>query len=484
MIRTNKRIRLIVALLLMFPQAAWAAPVLAPVVEQQIVQANVSQAALTDIRYSQSLQKVRIVFDVSTLPTFTANLTDNPSQLVVNFEGTVNKVNAGKKVFDDPVVNTLEISRIQPDRQQVVINLKSPVTYNVFTLTNPNRVVIDIIKDYDQKSEEQIAPGVKHISLLRYKQAKIISAHIVDLTPGSDYLLRPLLSNDAITGLEKLQSMAQRSRAITAVNGSYFALNGEILGLLKINGQIVSTSNVERTALGILPDGAVIMDQIDYRGSITLPDGRTVAITGVNHERGPNDLILYNNYYDSMTSTNQYGSDYILSNGKITAIAHGNAAIPPGGIVLSAHGTMETVLAGLKVGDKIKTTETLGETWDKASYIIGAGPRLLKDGNVLLTSKEENFPPDITTGRAPRTAVGVTKDGHILLMIVDGRQQSSIGMSLQELALFMQELGAVDAMNLDGGGSSEMVINGEIMNKPSDGRERSLGDALMIVPKN
>nr|WP_285719375.1 phosphodiester glycosidase family protein [Pelosinus sp. IPA-1] len=80
--------------------------------------------------------------------------------------------------------------------------------------------------------------------------------------------------------------------------------------------------------------------------------------------------------------------------------------------------------------------------------------------------------------------MGQTKDGHILLVVVDGRQEHSIGMTLLELALLMQEFGAVDAMNLDGGGSSEMVIKGKIINKPSDGRERYVGDALIIAPKD
>jgi len=487
MISIYKRLNLVLALLLIFPQAAWAAPALAPVpvpvVQQQIVQVPIPQSILQNIRYSQSTQTVRIVFDVSTLPAVATHLTQNPDQLVIDFAGMVNKVSATQKIFDDPVVNSVELSEVESGKQRVIVDLKRPASYKTFTLTNPNRVVVDIIKDYDQKSEEQIATGVKYISFLRYRQSGPISAHIVDITPGSDYMLKPVLSNDAITGLEKLQAMAERSRAIAAVNGSYFALSGEILGLLKIDGEIASTSDVDRTALGILSDGKIMIDQAEYRGSITLPDGRTVAITGVNHERGVNDLILYNNYYDSMTGTNEFGSDYILSNGKITAIAHGNAAIPPGGVVLSAHGTMEKALAGLNVGDKVQITQTLGEIWDKTTYAMGAGPRLLKNGSVLLTSKEENFPSDITSGRAPRTAVGMTKDGHVLLLVVDGRQQSSIGMTLLELALFMQERGAVDAMNFDGGGSSEMVVNGKAVNKPSDGRERSVGDALMLVPK-
>jgi len=482
--RIHRRLSLAMTLLLLFPQAAWAAaPPLATAAAQQMVQTNTSQAVLQNIRYSQSPQKVRIVFDVSTVPEFTANLTENPNQLVVDFEGTVNTVSAGQKVFDDPVVNSLKLSEVESGKQRVVIDLKTVATYKVFALANPNRIVVDIIKDSDQKIEEQIAPGVKYTSILRSAQAGPISAHIVDITPGSGYVIKPVLSNDAVAGLEKLQAMAQRSGAIAAVNGSYFALNGEILGLLKIDGEIVSTSDVERTALGVLPDGKIMIDTIDYRGSITLPDGRAVAITGVNHERGSNDLILYNNYYDSMTSTNEFGSDYILNNGTITAIAHGNAAIPPGGVVLSAHGRMEKILSDLKVGDKVKINQTLDEIWDKTRYVIGAGPRLLKNGSVLLTSQEEKFPSDITSGRAPRTAVGTTKDGHVLLLVVDGRQQSSIGMTLLELSLFMQEWGAVDAMNFDGGGSSEMFVNGKVVNKPSDGRERSVGDALLIVPQ-
>lgn len=483
MTQRHRHFSLIMTLLLMFPQAVYALPALVPVAEQQMVETKIPQAVLQNIRYSQSPQKVRIVFDVTTLPTVTANLTANPDQLVVDFESTVNKVSTGQKVFDDPVVYNLDLSEVGPGKQRVVISLKNPVTYKVFTLTNPNRVVVDINKEYDQKSEEQIAPGIKYTSLLRFTQTGPISTHIVDITPGSDYMIKPILSNDAIVGLEKLQAMAERSKAIAAVNGSYFALNGEIIGLLKMDGEIASTSDVDRTTLGMLPDGKIIIDQIDCRSSITLPDGRLIAITGVNHERGLNDLILYNNYFDSTTGTNQFGTDYILNNGKITAIAHGNAAIPPGAVVLSAHGTMEKTLIDLKVGDKVQITQTMGEIWDKTIYAMSAGPRLVKNSSVFVTSKEEKFPSDITNGRAPRTAVGLTKDGHVLLLVVDGRQQSSIGMTLLELALYMQEWGAVDAMNLDGGGSSEMFVNGKIVNKPSDGRERSVGDALMIVPK-
>ena len=484
MLKICRQLSLLVLLLLPYSQVVWAAPAPKTPIVVPAVQEKKDQPALQSIRYSFTPQKVRVVFNVTTLPVVTSSLGENPDQLVIDFAGLGNQVSTAPLVFNDQVVTGLQLSEVEADKQQVVISLNKAVTYKIFTLANPNRVVIDINKDLDQKREEQLAPGVKYTFFSRTMPAGPINAHILDLSPEANYVLKPILSNDAISGLEKLQSMAARNQAIGAVNSSYFGLNGEILGLLKMDGEIVSTSYVDRTTLGVLADGKILMDVVGYKGSITLPDGRMVAITGVNHERGSNDLILYNNYFDSMTGTNTFGTDYILSNGKIVAIAHGNAGIPPGGVVLSAHGTMEKALADLKVGETIKISQTLGDVWDKTIDAVGAGPRLVKNGSILVTGKAEEFPSDITVGRAPRTAVGVTKDGHIILFVVDGRRASCIGMTLQELAQIMQELGAVDSMNFDGGGSSEMVVKGKIMNSPSDGRERSVGGALMIVPKN
>ncbi|NLA06497.1 MAG: phosphodiester glycosidase family protein, partial [Firmicutes bacterium] len=91
------------------------------------------------------------------------------------------------------------------------------------------------------------------------------------------------------------------------------------------------------------------------------------------------------------------------------------------------------------------------------------------------------FKPDVAGGRAPRTGVGVTYDGNLLLAAVTGRQAyHSIGVTLEELANIMLELGAKDAMNLDGGGSSTMVVRDFVMNTPSDGRERKVADAILV----
>ena len=204
-------------------------------------------------------------------------------------------------------------------------------------------------------------------------------------------------------------------------------------------------------------------------------------IDGVNWERGENGLIVYNSFFSKTTKTNPYGMEYIIRRGKVEKIQQNNSVIPQDGYVISVHGTAKDAFSKLKVGDSVTLAEDLGNPWNNMDWILGAGPRLVESGSVKVTSKEEQFPSDIASGRAPRTAFGVTGTGDYLFMVVDGRQKHSVGCTLQELSSLMKKFGAVDAMNFDGGGSSEMVIGGNVVNVPSDGRERNVGCAFLLL---
>ena len=101
-----------------------------------------------------------------------------------------------------------------------------------------------------------------------------------------------------------------------------------------------------------------------------------------------------------------------------------------------------------------------------------------------MTADEEYFPDDIRVGRAPRSAFGVTKYGDYIFAVVDGRQAHSRGCTLQEWAdILINQFGAVDAINLDGGGSTELIVKDSIVNIPSDGRERPVGSVLIILDR-
>ena len=118
---------------------------------------------------------------------------------------------------------------------------------------------------------------------------------------------------------------------------------------------------------------------------------------------------------------------------------------------------------------------------DGAVQVLSFGPALVTDGEISVTKNEE-------VGKAmasnPRTAIGIYEDGHYVFVVSDGRTDESEGLSLYELAEFLQELGVETAYNLDGGGSSTMVYQGEVVNNPTTSgnsvKERSVSDIVYI----
>ena len=98
---------------------------------------------------------------------------------------------------------------------------------------------------------------------------------------------------------------------------------------------------------------------------------------------------------------------------------------------------------------------------------IGGGPMLIKDREIIEDYSPERFLDDVVSSKAPRTAIGLTKDQEIIILVVDGRQEHSVGVSLQTLSALLKDLGCEYAMNLDGGSSSFLVINDTLINHPS-----------------
>ena len=115
-------------------------------------------------------------------------------------------------------------------------------------------------------------------------------------------------------------------------------------------------------------------------------------------------------------------------------------------------------------------------------FIIGGGPRLVRAGRPVVSADPRIYGPGFAGTRHPRTAVGVRADGRVVLVAVDGRQpEKSVGMTIAELTALLRELGAVEALNMDGGGSTTMVVRDRVVNNPSDlAGERPVGDAILV----
>jgi exopolysaccharide biosynthesis protein len=129
------------------------------------------------------------------------------------------------------------------------------------------------------------------------------------------------------------------------------------------------------------------------------------------------------------------------------------------------------------------TDKSSSDFFSKAEDITNGVPQLIKNGKIDIAWEQEKASRAFVFNRHPRTAVAKLNNGKFLMVTVDGRQPGvSFGMSLQELAEYLLSLGAVDAMNLDGGGSTTMVLNGKVVNKPSGKEgERKVGDAIVVT---
>jgi hypothetical protein len=186
----------------------------------------------------------------------------------------------------------------------------------------------------------------------------------------------------------------------------------------------------------------------------------------------------------------------VVSVGPMSAAA--GAGIAPGGVVLSAlpngpaaaflqnhvhPGDMITLSCGIfpRAPASPPKVDPPAHDWSSVKEAIGGGPWLVENGKPAVDGDAEGFDASFIGEPNPRTAVGVTADNHLVILTIDGRQTISAGASLSDLASIMVRYGAVNAMNLDGGGSTTMDIDGLTVSSPSgSGNERPVADALMV----
>ena len=307
---------------------------------------------------------------------------------------------------------------------------------------------------------------------------------------------------DAAIGLETTAELAVRRGALAAINGGYFRMEGLLAGdsrgTLQIDGRLLSEPDRGRAAVGFFDHGGVVQSvfgRLSFRGEIVFASGNKIPLDGLNRHRKSSEIILFTPEFHRTTLTASQGAEIVIENGLAIEIRKGvgSSIIPPSGMVLSIGGDrIEEVLPRVRLGETLSVEADLlpllpdpEDEWEKASHIVGGGPLLLWKGKRLEEPEKESISRVFFLARHPRTALGARADGTLLLVTVDGRRpDESVGMSLPELTDLMLELGSVSAINLDGGGSTTMVIDGRIVNHPSSfSGPRRNADAILLFPK-
>ena len=348
-------------------------------------------------------------------------------------------------------------------------------------------------------AQQLLMPGVTYERKLQFTRFGPQALHILTAPKpaGGLYGLKPVLSNGAAVGRERVTSMQKRAEAsatVAGVNGDLFTWADGIpsSGLIQ-DGVLRTTPHPKRSMLGVDTTGALRVDRISMIGTWQGAGPRR-PIHLVNRPPGPNGTTLYTPAYGSTTPPNNGAFEAVLSPfpsatpnadlvGFVSENRRGGTPIPPGGAVLAAKGTQGQRLAVEGVtGEMVTVRLVLRPEWRDVPEAIGGGPELIRQGKPIFRPNED-FGTYHLNRRHPRTAVGQKADGRIVMLVVDGRRPGySAGMTNFELAQMMMRLGAVTASALDAGGSSTMAFDGQLLSRPSDsGGERLVSEALLVM---
>ncbi len=379
-----------------------------------------------------------------------------------------------------------------------------------------------------QSTTRTLAPGVVFTQEITQGPAPlVINALRIDLSvPG--VRMQTGQANDVISlagptkGRETIHSLAARHNALAAVNADFFPFTGDPLGISIRDGELLSESSANRACLSIGPNG-VLLNILSSVGTLTLSDAATLNLTGINRVPHDGDAVVLTPTYTASPGVDKNGVVLALRDvnlpvklsqtvtgvvDSITPIGSGEQIAQISGhtvqIVvlgasagaLAAHSKQgdsvqfrfDVVPAALSPGRSVYASRAGGvrpagttPLWANVQQAVGGGPFLVRDGQIAVDGLAEGFgKADFIAKRHPRTAAGVDAKGHLLLVTVDGRSPLSQGASLDELAAIMKRLGAVQALNFDGGGSTTMTVSGGVVNAPSDGRARPVADGLLV----
>lgn len=376
----------------------------------------------------------------------------------------------------------------------------------------PILLTINIYSQLNIK-EEVIDKGILYKKIINTIDTLSIDIVKIDLS-NEDYELRTIKANNLLNAKQTTSEMVKALtdsgyNVVAAINADFFEADGEIINNMISDGRFIKAVRFTdspfnpfvNSQLGMTDNNKLLMDQFVFNGQLILPNGISEPINRINSNADSNSITLYNSFQGEYTPTkkdNWFVSEIVLESIRKNydtlfcivsdSFQHGGNKNIDSDFVLSANNKYARYLEReIKTGDTLRIILRINPTYLNISSLIGGWPRLVKDGYNLININDslEGSLPRFADKRHPRTGIGFSKDSTTVFFItVDGRQQTSRGMTLSEFADLMIDEGICQGLNLDGGGSTTMIINNKIVNSPSDKTgERKVGNCIMLIKK-
>lgn len=357
--------------------------------------------------------------------------------------------------------------------------------------------------------EREIEPGVIHKRIINQKDTLVINILKADIK-NHNYDILNVKAGNGLKGREKTSTMVEGCsdslHVIAAINADFFEGDGELINNFITEGKYIKATRFTdrkrqwvHSQFAFTKDDKPYIEQFVFSAELELPDKSMEKISRINSTTDSNSITLYNSFQGEYTPevSEKWRMTEIelipLSNSNDTLICIAGKKykkdenqITKERFILSAScAASEFINREIQTGDTIRIVLEFNPDIDNIEVLTGGWGQIVNDGmNITtLTDSVEGTAGGFTKTRHPRTGIGYDKQGSTIYFItVDGRQKVSRGISLNEFADIMLSEGIYDGLNLDGGGSTTMVVENEIVNNPSDlTGERKVGNCLMLI---
>jgi uncharacterized protein YigE (DUF2233 family) len=381
---------------------------------------------------------------------------------------------------DHGVLAGVTLRRMTPDVVRIEFGVREPSRFKIFTRDDLMTVTV-----FPQRFGTVPVPQSVAYAALRIptgpRQGQRARVHIVTLDPRAEtFDIVPALGGAVVNATETTSAAAARLNAIAAINGNFYTGAGLPVGLIVIDGRVLSTPFPRRAVFAIDSTGRPWIGTTEFSGRVITDTGAAVPVSAINRPPRAGGVALYTHEFGPVTPWHALTA--VVRDDRIESLTTGRQTIPLDGYVLATAQSQQDLLLGLVRGQSVKLDLAL--TPSGIIHAVQGGPQLVRNGQIHIPYAWEGFAAGFYAARTARSAVGITYTGKILFVTVDGRSRESSGMSLPELAALMKDLGARDAMNLDGGGSTTLVVGGRVVSALPRGGERNVSSVLVAVRRS
>ncbi|MEJ1929941.1 phosphodiester glycosidase family protein [Nostoc sp. NIES-2111] len=388
------------------------------------------------------------------------------------------------------------VTQVEVVNNQTLIRLNVPLALSprVTTINNPDRLIVDLRPDPLEARDISWANGIRWRQQYLNLNTDRFPVVLLEINPRTvGVTLKPIITNsDTLVGTAPILQTAQRYLAVGAINGGYFNRNNRYpLGAIRLDNRWLSSPILNRGAIAWNNAGQFYFGRLSLQETLVTSNGLRSPILFLNSGYVQSGIARYTpawgQTYTPLTDNERI---FVVQNNKISNQFTGDKAgqssfpIPRDGYLLTLRGNASAITSQLPIGTDVQITSTTTPAdFNRYPNIIGAGPLLIQNSQIVLNAESEQFSKAFIAERAVRSGICTTSNNTLLITATHNRAGGP-GPTLAEHAQLMKLLGCVNALNLDGGSSTSLYLSGQLLDRyPNTAARVHNGIGIFLRPR-